>query len=341
MSSIINMSTDVKKLLIKNAIEKVIHQNQPYSKREIRNLIDIGIEFSKGRFQKRFLTTVQTMLENENSAYFDLVEDTLNHVNHKYLTTFGLNIGYNGCTKGAKIIRENEKGGYNIPWILMLEINENTYDYNSYHSIIQQANELGIYTFALFVQGNLKKIIPLLIGHPESAFTLLLHTNQITPGFIYDIKGIYNVMISLFGNEDLDSICETLREEKMMYSIYIRYTPEEPEQWLQKETLQRLLKHQPLFLFYFPTHMSDDKRLYQTLLDIRQNQTYPVLLMEMRYDSMMIDQVISQDSVFVAFNQYGHLHDGTTLYKDDESNPFKTPLKSIFQHYFKKTDQPR
>ena len=57
------------------------------------------------------------MLQNENSAYYQLVREVVSHADTDRLYTFGMNLGYNGCTVGAQRIRENEENlGCNIPW---------------------------------------------------------------------------------------------------------------------------------------------------------------------------------------------------------------------------------
>ena len=68
-------------------------------------------------YVQNFFTTAQIMLQNENSAYYQLVREVVSHADTDRLYTFGMNLGYNGCTVGAQRIRENEENlGCNIPW---------------------------------------------------------------------------------------------------------------------------------------------------------------------------------------------------------------------------------
>ena len=65
------------------------------------------------------------MLQNEKSAYYDLAKRIATGVDHDLVTTFGVNVGYNGFTKGARLIRRIEaERGFNIPWALHVGINE-------------------------------------------------------------------------------------------------------------------------------------------------------------------------------------------------------------------------
>lgn len=91
--------------VVKNALKSIIESPE----RGIRNLIDFALQLSDGRFQKDFFMVAQTMLQNENSAYYDLIRDVVTYVDTEKLYTFGINVGYNSCTVGAKRIREKKR----------------------------------------------------------------------------------------------------------------------------------------------------------------------------------------------------------------------------------------
>src|SRR5699024_10611123 len=115
------------------------------------------LQFSSGRFQTRLLATAQRMLGNSKSAYYDLVRHVATHVDHEIITGFGVNLGYNSCTKGARLIRETEvQRGFNIPWALHLFINEEKLhaEPEFYPALLQESKSLGIYTYLLFAQGD-------------------------------------------------------------------------------------------------------------------------------------------------------------------------------------------
>lgn len=100
------MQKDISRILIESVINKTLKDITVSPRRTARNLIDMGVNFSKGRFQKLFLSSAQEFLQNQNSAYYDLITDVSDHVDKKIISTFGMNLGYNGCTRGAKKIRE-------------------------------------------------------------------------------------------------------------------------------------------------------------------------------------------------------------------------------------------
>ena len=87
------MENSMSRILIETIIKRTLRNIKDNPERGIRNLIDMALQFSEGRFQKDFFTAAQTMLQNENSAYYDLVRDMVNRTDSDRLLTFGMNLG--------------------------------------------------------------------------------------------------------------------------------------------------------------------------------------------------------------------------------------------------------
>lgn len=49
-------------------LQKIFRDGKRSPRRTVRNLVDLGLNVSKGRFQTRFLTYAQEMLQNQESA---------------------------------------------------------------------------------------------------------------------------------------------------------------------------------------------------------------------------------------------------------------------------------
>lgn len=49
------MKEDMTRILIASMLEKAFNDGKSSPRRAARNLVDLGVAFSKGRFQKRFL----------------------------------------------------------------------------------------------------------------------------------------------------------------------------------------------------------------------------------------------------------------------------------------------
>ena len=63
------MSAVFPQILIETIVRKAIRDIRDSPKRNTRNLVDMALNFSEGRFQSRFFETAQSMLQDENSAY--------------------------------------------------------------------------------------------------------------------------------------------------------------------------------------------------------------------------------------------------------------------------------
>lgn len=96
------MQRDFKRISIENIVHKAFMDIEEDPRRGLRNLVDLGVNFAKGRFQKPFLRTIQNMLEDEDSAYYTLLEQLLKNTTPAHLSTFGINVGYNSCTMGGQ-----------------------------------------------------------------------------------------------------------------------------------------------------------------------------------------------------------------------------------------------
>ena len=67
------MKEDMTRILIASMLEKAFNDGKSSPRRAARNLVDLGVAFSKGRFQKRFLVYAQEMLQDQDSAYYQLL----------------------------------------------------------------------------------------------------------------------------------------------------------------------------------------------------------------------------------------------------------------------------
>ena len=99
------MKSDMTRVLVESTIRRTLKAMQESPEREARNLVDAGAQFSTGRFQTRLISHAQRMLQNSKSAYYALVKDVVTYADHDNIATFGVNLGYNSCTKGARLIR--------------------------------------------------------------------------------------------------------------------------------------------------------------------------------------------------------------------------------------------
>ena len=109
----------IARTLIQTVVRQKLNAIKSDPERSLRNLVDMGLSFAVGGEQKRFLQQAQHALQDENSAYYRIIYDMALHVDTEHLMGFGMNLGYNSLTAGARTIRRLESEcGYDIPWCL-------------------------------------------------------------------------------------------------------------------------------------------------------------------------------------------------------------------------------
>ena len=336
------MKKHMTRVLIESTVRRTLKNIQESPERATRNLIDLGLEFSHGRFQTRLFEQAQTMLQNQKSAYYDLVKNIVTTVDHDIITTFGVNIGYNSCTKGARRIREiEEEKGFNVPWALNILINgeklEKEPDF--YPAVLKQGTALGIYTYLLFISEEAEKVIPMIEGEPDCAFVVFLHGNQVSQSFIKRLKSVKNVMVSVYTDEEMPDACRKLRSAKLLYAVHQHYKEQDKENILNGEWLKYAMTSHASVAFLkanFSCSNETQQRIYHYVATVRDKQQVPLLFMDIKQDTLMIDQVISDGECLVGFDVDGSLcmHDG--FKRDGQFNIFHHSLEEILQVASKK-----
>ena len=95
----------IARTLIQTVVRQKLNAIKSDPERSLRNLVDMGLSFAVGGEQKRFLQQAQHALQDESSAYYRIIYDMALHVDTEHLMGFGMNLGYNSLTAGARTIR--------------------------------------------------------------------------------------------------------------------------------------------------------------------------------------------------------------------------------------------
>lgn len=318
-------------VVVKNALKSV--KDNP--ERSIRNLVDLAMQFSEGRFQKHFFSTAQTMLQNENSAYYGLVRDTVAYTDTNRIFTFGMNLGYNGCTVGAQRIRENEKKLHcNIPWAMFMQIDSKFFEDNRqrYHEVFLEGESLGIYTWMLFAPEQPEKILPFVKDHPDSAFCIFCKAEDITASFLDEASGLYNIMLVIRYEENAAGICDTLRKMGLLYSVWYQYGQKDTEIIINGDLFSSVQQLSPVFTALMPEPncpQTIEKLVYQAVTRARNEQLYRTFAWELQYDNSLVDSIISDDSCSVYFDEQGDLCAWGNKVECAHHNLFQSSLTEI------------
>lgn len=333
-----NMARAMVEVVVKQAIKSI--QDSP--ERGIRNLVDMALQFSEGSFQKTFFTITQTMLQNENSAYYDLVRETVTHTEPDRLYTFGMNVGYNSCTEGARRIRQYEETmNCNIPWTISLELDAQTFQAAraSYDALIFEGEGLGIYTWMLFAPEAPREAITLANGHPDSAFCLFCQPGALSAAVLHEAANLDNLMLVVRYEERAAALCAALRERGLLYSVWYPYGQDDLEVIVSGALFRRAQELFPIFTILLPVENcpQEARRLaYQAVLSAREAQTYHTAVFEFEGDNGLIDSIISDDACSVCFDKHGDLYPG---HKNEDSGPhnlFQSSLTHILTNVYPK-----
>ncbi|MBQ8260931.1 MAG: hypothetical protein IJZ00_01475 [Lachnospiraceae bacterium] len=315
------MDKNLSYILIETTIRNTIKKIKEDPERNVRNLVDLALFFSEGRFQRRFFQTAQTMLKNENSSYYKLIPDIITNVNTERIVSFGMNVGYNSCTIGANTIREIEASEhFNIPWCITLDLDGNDYRRNPsvYHSLISQGKELGIYVWIIHSLRNPHYMIDLMCRFPDCAFLLLCTPDEITPALLKNCETVYNIMFAVKYKDSADSACALLRSGNHLYSVYSDGMDS------NENNLNELLCDTENLHASFTFILSDPKDnfslsdIHHTILQARAEQNHCTIPFALLQDSYFIDSIISEYADFLLFDVNGNCYslNNNTLFKN-------------------------
>lgn len=330
------MKRSLNHTLIETTIRNAIKQIKDDPERNIRNLVDMALTFSNGRFQQHFFKSAQKLLQDPTSCYYKLVPDLINNIDTERIITFGMNVGYNSCTVGARKIREIEAmSSFNIPWSLFLELSDNDYQINTHtiHSLISQGRDLGIYTWLIHSIDHPFYLLELARAFPECAFSIFCTAKDITPALLDEAGDIYNVMFVVEYCDDVETACALLRSRKFLYSISYSYTEQDMKKIINDEILHDTENfHSAFTLLYSRTcSFTEPLPVYQHIRQIREAQNFKTIPFDIIQDNYWIDSIISDQPCSVFFTKNGDCYSLTRQILYEDCNYFRNTLFDILK----------
>lgn len=323
------MENSISRILIETTVRQTLKGLRENSRRSIRNLVDMALHFSQGRFQNRFFETARTMLEHEDSAYYALVEDAASHIDTEHLVKFGMNLGYNSCTWGVQHIRTKEAQlGFNIPWTVFFHMKrpQCTDHLSQYNSAMDDGEQLGVYCWMLLSPGNLSELLPIIEYHPDSAFLLFCRSEDVTAAVLDEIVPLKHLMLVVRWDDGAGDACAMLRSAQLPYSVYYPYSQNDLQPILNGDLFCDTQQLHPLFtvLAAKPDCPTDIRYLaYQAAVEARKEQAYQTVPWELYHDTRNLDKIISDDACCVFFDGHGQLF--------ALDNPDHAPIGNLFE----------
>ena len=302
--------------IICSVVDRILKEAEHDPERAIRKLVDLGGQFVKGRFQSYFFNMVQTMLEDENSAYYDLARRVTTQVDREALMTLGVNVAYDGCTVGGRILRTQEAAcGYDIPWAVMFRMNgAGKLTWQDYDRIVEKASQVGVRSFIFYGEDcGADWNIPLRMcsARRNCAFLMAMPAAALTPELVSEICGVKNLMVALDSEDPrFPAAARALCRARRPYACHRTYRTEQDVADMESGAwARRAVDAGCMFAFAHagaecPDGLCDRAARY--VEETRRSQSEAVILSNYYTDHLFVDRVISGTPCFL-----GILGDGT------------------------------
>lgn len=308
--------------MITAAIDKGIKDIKENPKRGARNLVDLGMHFSKGQFQKDFFNIAQKILDSESSPYYELVNRTVKNTDAAMLKHFGFNLGYNSWSYGVGKIREYEKRhGYKVPWTLIFNFsndNENVLSVIEVSDILHSGESMGIFCGMLFAGKNkyhLKSLLYMLKSHKDSSYFLFIQPQLITEEIseiILNAGNIMPVLSVILGDDNTTcrNAAEILFENNCMYGTYIIYDDKIVDFILDHRFLKQIQYFSSAFIFLISKEVNDvqnNERISKFIKSGNNEGKYPFFLIDFCEDLAYVDRIVSGKDCSIVINGNGSI----------------------------------
>lgn len=265
---ILDLQHRLKRQTIYIAVSKAIEDIANDTKRNIRNLIDLGLLFSKSENQKWFFNTAKKIISNPHNPYNELLLKIASNVDHETITTAGINLGYSSLIYGVDKLKEKQsKIGASLPWILLFNISHYGPEFlPQIKEFVSQGRELGIYCYVL--QTEKKELMPELceiIQHFNDCIFLM----EIPPEAITEQAGrllgnIHNVLVSI-SVEDSDISGTTyerafgiLKQNRCFYGFQTLYSDDNINEMTSQSYVDAAIEQGNLFGIYYAGNNASD-----------------------------------------------------------------------------------
>ena len=288
-------------------IDKAIRDIQSDPKRSIRNLADMGDNFSKTSAQKQFFKTAQEVLKKPDNPYNKLVLNMSRNVWPDTVRTVSLDVGYTGLNYGAEILRGKEAAaGKNIPWLLRFDCSvdgENTLSFREMDKILADSVSLGIYTCIIQLGGcgeKMGQVLKLCKSHRECCFFVAVKPTAALSPFREQMIKTPNLILSADmtgdGKEGTEEqILRNLHEWKCFYGFHAYYNQENVDDLTGDGFTQRMIDLGCLFGCYVNSDLKDQQledQVYRHVCSHRGKAGEPLFVFDFNRDEQYISDKI-------------------------------------------------
>ncbi len=306
----------ITRLMITTAVDHGIKEMADDPKRALRKLVDMGSQFSAGRFQPAIFNAITTILKNEDSHYYKLIQDFLFNTDFNSVKTFGINMGYESWTYNARVLREkSEELGHNIPWVLGISYNPfdsstDSMNASNISKLIEEAKAYGINTFGIHQESSFTsdtEIFDIFLKNEYSAFLYVLADAQITALQASLLKKAANVMLLI--NADAPyakETCQMLYESGVLFSIYKFYEENDIPNMSSPEYYAPLTDFNNSMIFMIRSQ-GCSVSAGEIIKNLRFNDNVPAIVWDFSYDAQLINELLCGSSNILHFDSKGNV----------------------------------
>lgn len=323
---------DLNRILIESIIKNTIKGVKTDPHRSIRRLVEFGQMYATGTNQQQFFTICSNMLENDNSRYYDMLENVAAFSTEGRILSIGMTVGYDGLIRGVRKAKTVEDSfGFKLPWTCIFHAGDGTIEEPKLADpacLIRYVRDRGTHLF--FFDGRaypLEQLFELCETYPDCVFICLLSPEDFTDRNIARIRAYENMVpsIDLTGvtvDEGIRAIFKKLRKNKIIYAAHKRYDDSNAEALSRFDWCEPLIDSGMVFLFTIPkTNCSQAAKetVRDGVIEARHSQDYPFIFMDWDADIRFLDQWLKGCDCTVFIDPYGRVR----------MRPDKDPIFSI------------
>lgn len=305
------------------ALNKAIKDIYSDSKRGIRNLVDLGLLFTRNDNQKWFFHMAKKVIASPLNPYNKLITEVINDVDHETVKTLGINLGYSSLIYGSgKLKKIQQEMEIPLPWMIIFDDSKKCSGFMKFiEEVICQGREMGIYcyVFRSFGEDEFIPIFHLAKAFEDCVFILLTDPLKILNQKEEVFDGVHNMIITVSVNgPDLnsDSYADAFRflgYKKCFYGFRVEYDDKSAGRLASVEYIDEAIAHGNRFGIYVAKNASDEckKEVYNFVCSERGERGQSLVAFEWAYDIRCISEKISShkgyleiDSTDKIFSEY-------------------------------------
>lgn len=291
---------DVTRSVIRLELARAFRGMETNPKRTLRKLADLGKVCARGSVQKEMFGIFQQRLRYKDSPYFSVIQNLVRNVSAENLTTFGMNLGYNSWTDGAKKIRSKKYNeGILTSWIQILDLSCGGWTAENLNTFIELRKTYGVYTYAVLPCTSFSEnmfLLDVFQKQSDCAFLWFLPDADSFYINIEDYKDVQNVMPIFKMEAFMESeIHQILNAHQKLYGIYQLYNEQNVLECISRKSLGLLSSFGTPFLFFLSEDRESDtsSAASRFAVDARMKQAYPFLAVDFYSDITRINEIIS------------------------------------------------